>query len=87
MQFPAYCTDKQTQGLVYVSQKSRFSPAQHIYVRPVEMDTMAEIKALPSNHDQYMALKAKGWLNLNKEERQMYQTQKLLEAQLIEPLQ
>lgn len=86
MQFPAYCTDRQTLGLVYVSQKSRFSPNQHIYVRPVEMETVEEIKALPSNHDQYMALKAKGWLNLNKEERQLYQALKLTEAQLIEPL-
>lgn len=78
MIFPAFCTDKQTEGLVYIANANRFKSHQHEYVRPVEIQTLEEIKSTSSSdYDIYMALKSKGWKLLNKEERALYQKLKL----------
>lgn len=88
MKFPAYCKDKDTKALIYISKDTRFKPHQHEYVRPIEMETLEEIESKASNdHDVFMALKSKGWSNLTREERVLYQQLKLTEAQLLEPIQ
>lgn len=85
MQFPAYCTDKDTGGLVYVPSKKKYSGSQHIYVTPIELETLEHIKeTATSDFDVFMGLKAKGWLHLNKAERELFQALKLKVGQVTE---
>lgn len=96
--FPAYCInldakrdsrDKEAPDarfLVLVRREKDFMPGVHEYVRPQIHETMEQIVSKATPHDQFMALKAKGWTNLNKQERALFQELKLQEDQLIEPV-
>ena len=77
MIFPAYCRDLSTGGTVYIPRRDGFSPQVHAYMLPVKVETQAEIQALPTNQEKFMALKTKGWVFLNKEEKELYQQLKL----------
>lgn len=96
--FPAYCLnleakresrDKEAPDarfLVLVKRDKDFMPGVHEYVRPQIHETLEQIASKATPYDQYMSLKAKGWVNLNGTERELFKKLKLEVEQLVEPV-
>lgn len=96
--FPAYCINLEAKNasrdksapdgafLVLVKKAGDFQPGVHEYVRPQIHETMEQIVAKATPYDQFMALKAKGWINLGGEERELFKKLRLEVSQLEEPV-